>query len=304
MKGSAALDISLDTTSDDTFILAAKANSTEDGEAVINVLGNEKADLKKFAFGSWQSDHDFKGTLKLSNVGYDWHEDLLSFARLTSEAGSVVDVDGVRSVRALDIGDGTTFNFGELALGKFLNDNAIKVTGGGSGSGNESDLTLPGTGESATFVVSAQNGTASGGKLNYQKTRNELQSGVYSVLDLDDGAHFTALVDQKYGSETLEGSISLVDKYGDAVTSAQVGLTEGDTAIADATFSFVNDSKETLSNGDLGVNYLLTALDIEDGQSVFAATTTEADTDNTLTALITEKGSESGWRRSCFRQGL
>lgn len=294
MKGSAALDISLDTTSDDTFILAAKANSTEDGEAVINVLGNEKADLKKFAFGSWQSDHDFKGTLKLSNVGYDWHEDLLSFARLTSEAGSVVDVDGVRSVRALDIGDGTTFNFGELALGKFLNDNAIKVTGGGSGSGNESDLTLPGTGESATFVVSAQNGTASGGKLNYQKTRNELQSGVYSVLDLDDGAHFTALVDQKYGSETLEGSISLVDKYGDAVTSAQVGLTEGDTAIADATFSFVNDSKVTLSNGDLGVNYLLTALDIEDGQSVFAATTTEADTDNTLTALITEKGSESG----------
>lgn len=294
MKRSAALDISLDTTSADTFILAAKANSTEDGEAVINVLGNEKADLKKFAFGSRQSDLDFKGTLKLSNVGYDWHVDRLSSARLTSEAGSVVDVDGVRSVRALDIGHGTTFNFGELALGKFLNDNAIKVNGGGSGSGNESDLTLPGTGESATFVVSAQNGTASGGKLNYQKTRNELQSGVYSVLDLDDGAHFTALVDQKYGSETLVGSISLVDKCGDAVSSAQVGLTEGNTAIADATFSFVNDSKVTLSNGDLGVNYLLTALNIEDGQSVFAATTTEADTDNTLTALITQKGSKSG----------
>ena len=298
MKGSAALDISLDTTSADTFTLAAKANSTEDGEAVINVLGNEKADLKKFAFGSTQSEHDFKGTLKLSNVGYDWHEDLLSSARLTSEAGTVVDVDGVRSVRALDIGHGTTFNFGELALGKFLNDNAIKVNGGGSGSGNESDLTLPGAGESADFVVSAQNGTASGGKLNYQKTRNELQSGVYSVLDLDHGAHFTALVDQNYGSETLEGSISLVDKDGDAVSSAQVGLTQGDTAIADATFSFVNDSKDdskvTLSNGDLGVNYRLTALDIEDGQSVFAATTTEADTDNTLTALITEKGSESG----------
>lgn len=294
MKRSAALDISLDTTSADTFTLAADAKSTEDGEAVINVLGNEKADLKKFAFGSRQSDDDFKGTLKLSNVGYDWHGDLLSSARLTGEAGSVVDVDGVRSVRALDIGDGTTFNFGELALGKFLNDNAIKVNGGGSGSGNESDLTLPGTGESATFVVSAQNGMASGGKLNYQKTRNELQSGVYSVLDLDDGAHFTALVDQKYGSETLEDSISLVDKDGDPVLSAQVGLTEGDTAIADATFSFVNDSKVTLSNGDLGVNYLLTALNIEDGQSVFAATTTEADTDNTLTALITEKGSESG----------
>lgn len=294
MKGGAALDISLDTTSADTFTLAADAKSTEDGEAVINVLGNEKADLKKFAFGSRQSHDDFKGTLKLSNVGYDWHEDLLSSARLTSEAGTVVDVDGVRSVRALDIGDGTTFNFGELALGKFLNDNAIKVTGGGSGSGNESDLTLPGTDESADFVVSAQKGTASGGKLKYQKTRDKLQSGVYSVLDLDDGAHFTALVDQKYGSETLKGSISLVDKYGDAVTSAQVGLTEGDTAIADATFSFVNDSKVTLSNGDLGVNYLLTALDIEDGQSVFAATTTEADTDNTLTALITEKGSKSG----------
>lgn len=293
MKGSASLDVNLQAT-EGSLTLAAAAKS-EGSDSLIYVKGSDGiASLQKFAFRDDQKDKAFKGTLKLSNVGYDWHKDLLSSARLTGEAGSVVDVDGVRSVRALDIGDGTTFNFGELALGKFLNDNAIKVNGGGSGSGNESDLTLPGNGESATFVVSAKNGTASGGKLNYQKTRNELQSGVYSVLDLDDGAHFTALVDQKYGSETLEGSISLVDKDGVAVSSAQVGLTQGDTAIADATFSFVNDGKVTLSNGDLGVNYRLTALDIEDGQSVFAATTTEAGTDNKLTALITEKGSESG----------
>ncbi len=295
MKGSAALDISLDMTSADSFTLAADAKSTKDGEAVINVLGNEKDDLKKFAFGSGQSDEDFKGTLKLSNVGYAWNKDLLSSARLTSEAGSVVDVDGVRSVRALDIGDGTTFNFGELALGKFLNDNAIKVTGGGSGSGNKSDLTLPGTGESADFVVTAKNGTASGGKLNYQRDKDTLQGGVYSVLDLDDGAHFTALVDQKFGSETLDGSIRLVGEDGEAVSSVEVDLTQNGTAIADATFGFVNNGaaggmgEVTISNGDLGVNYQLTALDIEDGQSVFVATTMETDTDNTLTARISEE---------------
>lgn len=294
MKGSASLDVNLQA-AEGSLTLAAAAKS-DGSDSLIYVKGSDGiASLQKFAFRKDQKDKAFKGTLKLSNVGYDWNKDLLSSARLTSEAGSVVDVDGVRSVRALDIGDGTNFNFGELALGKFLNDNAIKVTGGGSGSGNESDLTLPGTDESADFVVSAQKGTASGGKLNYQQDKDTLQGGVYSVLDLDDGAHFTALVDQKFGSETLDGSIRLVGEDGEAVSSVEVGLTQNGTAIADATFGFVNNGaaggmgEVTISNGDLGVNYQLTALDIEDGQSVFVATTMETDTDNTLTARISEE---------------
>ena len=116
MKGSASLDVNLQAT-EGSLTLAAAAKS-EGSDSLIYVKGSDGiASLQKFAFRDDQTEKAFKGTLKLSNVGYDWHGDLLSSARLTSEAGSVVDVDGVRSVRALDIGGGTTFNFGELALG-------------------------------------------------------------------------------------------------------------------------------------------------------------------------------------------